>query len=361
MNTQALQNAVDAIDAHSWNLDDKGLVIAAKCRGLMAGYHARYANAGLMPVAVEEVYQTPLTNPDTGRNSRSFTVAGMIDVLCEVDGSTILLDHKTCSQEIADPAAPYWRQLTVEGQVSHYMLMLWQHGIKCDKAIWDVMRKPNIKPKKLSKADMAMVASTREYFDAPIMLQDPQTWDGRERFDMFESRVAHDCTYERPDWYFQRRTVARMDNELFEYARELWQHSQDLLHDRGELKERSKKLNQKVDPVRNSGACMLYGSACKFLGICSGYDSIDSDKWVDKKHIHNELPEIDEGLDVLTNSRIRCFQTCRRKHYYEYELARERVDEEEKEALFFGNLWHHAQEAWWKTFLVQGETDGNSK
>lgn len=343
MATAALQHALDAIDAHSWDLDEKGRVVAAKCRGLMAGYHAKYSDAGLKPIAVEQVYQTQLINPDTKRTSRSFTVAGIIDVLLSTN---TIMDHKTCSQEIDDSAAPYWRQLAIEGQVSHYMLLLWQHGIKIDKAIWDVMRKPNIKPKKLSKADMTLVASTKEYFDRPIVLENPANWDGRETMDMFEARVAHDCTHERPDWYFQRRIVARMDNELLEYARELWEHSQELLHVRNTKRH-----------ARNSGACMLYGTACKFLGVCSGYDSIDSDKWVDKKHIHNELPEIDESLDVLTNSQIRCFQTCRRKHYYEYELAKERRGEEQSEALFTGSLWHVAQEAWWKTQMEQNNAD----
>jgi CRISPR/Cas system-associated exonuclease Cas4 (RecB family) len=60
-----------------------------------------------------------------------------------------------------------------------------------------------------------------------------------------------------------------------------------------------------------------------------------------------ELPGIEgDGRNVLTNSRIRCFQTCRRKHFYEYELGVERQDEEEREALYFGNLWHAALEAW---------------
>jgi len=50
------------------------------------------------------------------------------------------------------------------------------------------------------------------------------------------------------------------------------------------------------------------------------------------------------GTDVLTNSRIRCFQTCRQKHYFQYELGIEKVDEEEREALFFGTVMHSALE-----------------
>jgi ATP-dependent helicase/DNAse subunit B len=99
---------------------------------------------------------------------------------------------------------------------------------------------------------------------------------------------------------------------------------------------------------------MLYGSPCKFLGICSGYDSPDSDKWQRKTQVHNELPIIDgDGRDYLSNSRIRSFQTCRRKHYYEYELGIERQDDEERECLVFGTLLHSALNQWWCFFMEE--------
>jgi hypothetical protein len=55
---------------------------------------------------------------------------------------------------------------------------------------------------------------------------------------------------------------------------------------------------------------MLYGSPCKFLGICSGHDTPDSDRWQKKSQIHPELPaDIENPKGLLTNSRIRTFQT----------------------------------------------------
>ena len=85
-----------------------------------------------------------------------------------------------------------------------------------------------------------------------------------------------------------------------------------------------------------------------YLGICSGYDSPDSGKWTKKQQVHSELPIIEgDGRGVLTNSRIGCFQLCRKKHYYQYELGIERLEEEDAESLYFGTLWHSAQAAWW--------------
>src|SRR5690606_31271936 len=99
-----------------------------------------------------------------------------------------------------------------------------------------------------------------------------------------------------------------------------------------------------------SAACMQYGRPCEFLGLCSGSDDPDSDRWRKKPTIHAELGETAGNLDVLTNSRLRTFQTCRRKHYYQYELAIERSLDEQIEALFFGSLWHEALDVFWQTF-----------
>jgi hypothetical protein len=160
---------------------------------------------------------------------------------------------------------------------------------------------------------------------------------GRETFDMYSARLAHDCSTVRPEWYFQRKQVPRLDSEIHEYAVELWGNSQELLHARA--------VNRHS---RNHKACMYKNSPCRYLGICSKMDSPDSDNWKRKPQVHNELPMIDgDGRDILTNSRMGEFMLCRRKHYFAYELGIERAKEEESAALFFGNVWHAGQEAWW--------------
>lgn len=335
-------NAVDAaLPAYA---DDSQRLVAAKCRGLLCGYHARWKDAGYEAASVERVYWSDLFNPDTARKSKSFRVAGKIDVLATLGGRSYIIDHKTTSQDITDPDAPFWRQLVVEGQVTHYMLLQWLNGEKTDGAVWDAIRKPGISPKKLAKAERASAVSGASYFGYRLTDDERFAFAGseeRETLPMYEARLAHDCTVERPEWYFQRRPIPRLDGEVLEYAKELWGHGQELLH-----------VRQTERHSRNSGACMLYGSPCKFLGICSGHDSADSDKWRRKSWVHAELPVGEtDGCEVLTNSRIRNFQTCRRKHYYDYELAIERQDEEEREALFFGSLIHEGLRAWWECFL----------
>lgn len=355
----SLSAAQDAINTAIAGGDERAQLTGAKCRALLVGYDRKYGQSKYIPTAVETTECSRLLNPDTGKGSRTFSLAGLLDVRIAYGNKLLLMDHKSCSCDIEDPDAPYWRQLTVEGQVTHYMLLGWLNGEKFDGAVWDVLRKPGTNPAKMkTKAMTKRVLSERAYCgrrlsnETLVNLQKTE----RENLEMYEARLVHDCTIDRPDRYFQRRSVPRLDSELLTYAGELWEHSQDMLY------ERAKKRTEDSLPVRNSGACMLYGTPCAFLGICSNYDTPDSDKWVRKENVHSELPLLQgDGRDVLTNSRIRCWQTCRRKHYYQYELGIQRAGYEESDALYFGSLWHTGLEAWWKSKLPKQETDSEHR
>lgn len=343
-----LANALNTLDALRTPENE---LIVAKCRGLMAGYDARWLDAPYTIQAVESLSTSDLWNPETNRKSRSFTIAGLLDVTGRhiTTGRQVIFDHKTTSDDIEDAGSPYWKQLVIEGQVSQYMMLEWLNGRKVDEAVWDVMRKPGISPKGIAKKDLSWTLSSGYYFGRQMSDKALASLreTGREDMEMYEARLANDCTELRPNHYFQRRTVPRLDAELHEYGIEMWGHSKDMLYARTARRW-----------PRNSGACMLYGSPCKFLGICSNYDTEDSEKWKRKDNVHSELPMLEgDGRDVLTNSRIRCFQTCRRKHYYQYELGIDRQDAEEREALIFGTLWHKALEAWFKSLKEETTND----
>src|SRR5690606_29224083 len=226
----------------------RDLLIAAKVRGLVRGYHSRWREHDYQPLAVEQLVTSNLYNPETQAVSRTFRIAGKIDLLAEhkPTGRRVLFDHKTTSQDITDPNATYWRQLAIEGQASHYMLLEWLNGRKVDDAVWDVTRKPNISPKRLTKAERAAIASLGTYcnYNVSETSRKHVVQSERENYELYEIRLANDCIRERPEWYFQRRPVPRLDAEIFEYAQELWIHSQDMIHTR-----------RTGWHVRNPGAC----------------------------------------------------------------------------------------------------------
>jgi len=342
MASQALINALAAVDAEVGGKEEFALV-GAKIRGLLIGYDARWGSQTYQIHDVENTLTAPLYNPETGKPSRSYLLAGKLDVTMTDDMMRkVLMDHKTCSEDIEDPNASYWRQLMIEAQPTTYMLLSHLNGERIDYAIWDVVRKPSIAPRQVTKAERMEIAKTGMYFGFEAQAVDKET------LAMYTARLAHDCTIERPQRYFQRRQVARLDQQIFDQAAEIWEHSQTLLEER-----------RRDRHVRNGDACMNYGTPCTFLGICSGYDDPNSEKWRKKALKHAELPasaQMNSDLQLITVSRIKSFSTCKAKHFYEFELGIERADAEERESLWFGTAWHKAMEAY---FLAQ-KKEGNN-
>lgn len=367
----ALNKALDSLPS------DAEPEILAKVRGLMVGYHHRWKTQEWQTLAVEQEYHLPIINPETGRRSQTFTQAGKQDALAAwTDGRIYQVEHKTTSSDIADPNATYWRQLDIDAQVSAYVLANWQQGMKLDGTLYDVIRKPTIKPGKVKQGEKRMKCKDKTtgqmrflteqekqegnfgsiheiYFQGTYYgfdVQEPLSKAIRageiETPELFEYRLAHDCL-ENPEKYYARKQVPRLDSELLEYASELWDVAKTIhearKHDRH---------------YRNSSACMSYGRPCEYLPLCSGHDTTESDQWR-KRDIHAEL-ESTSSTGVLTVSRTKCFQLCRRKHFYRYELGIER-DKERDEALYFGTLFHTALQFWWEHFLKGGEhaTNGN--
>lgn len=343
-----LERSLTAIDIACLDsmLDD--WKVQAMARGLMTGYHRRYSGSWTCPVeAVESQFCVPIYNLSAKKRvsvSRSFQVAGVIDVTFAEDNNRWLMDHKTTSSDVS-PDAVFWQQLIIEGQISLYLLAEHYNGRKVAGMVWDAIHKPGIRPKKLTKADQATVTSLGDYFGRQVSEQTKQHAidEGTENSELFEARVVAYCN-DHPD-YFQRRTVHRLAHELDEYASELWDQTKEVLH-----------ATQTNRHTRHSGACMAYNRPCQYLGICSGYDDPESRNWILRPQVHEELDLPGDGRNILTHSRLKCFQTCRRKHYYRYKLGIQRVNHQTSEALQFGTIMHKGLEAWWSHFLPQTPT-----
>lgn len=337
--------ALDAIDRLMPEpRDEDAAVMRAKIRGLMVGYSNRWADAGWETIEIEQTFHLPIINPETSKPSRTFTHGGKYDgvIRWPASGKIMLLEHKTCSEDITDPNAPYWRRMTIDSQVSHYMLANWQDGRKLDGTLYDVLRKPAIRPKDITKADQKILSAWGTYCGHAVPIE-YRTLD-RENADLYEIRLIADIA-ERPDWYFGRRVINRLDSEVLEFSQELWDVGQTMIDARNNDRH-----------FRNDAACNAYGSYCEYIGVCSGQESIESDKWRKVETVNGELDLGGDGRDVLTHSRLKCFAQCRRKHLYRYELGIRRREEEDREALVFGHVMHEALAAFWLCF--KGDVDG---
>ena len=173
-------------------------------RHLLAGHFWRYprnSENDLRIVEVERSFELPLINPETGASSRTFVLAGKIDAIVQLpDGRFAVLEYKTVGEDIG-AESDYWRRLRCDPQISQYVLAARFLGYDVSTVIYDVTRKPTIRPRKG---------------------ESPQQYGDRLNTDIGD----------RPDYYFARREVPRLDDELAEFQVELWQQAKQLLDSR---------------------------------------------------------------------------------------------------------------------------------
>lgn len=156
-------------------------ITIATLGGLLGAYYARYADREIVKELHAEVeFRLPLAG------SRTFDSAGKIDGLGVLyDGRLALIEHKTCGTDIA-PDSGYWLRLRFNQQVYQYVLAARALGWDVQVAIYDVTRKPAIKQKQ------------------------------NETPPEFCDRLAADAK-ERPEFYFARREVPILEQDLAEF------------------------------------------------------------------------------------------------------------------------------------------------
>ena len=189
---------------------------------------------------VELELVSDVVNPETGRPTPLFDHASKLDGLAfdRFESREIVVEHKSTSEKL-ESWSPYWRKLAIDSQVSKYLLSLRQNGRpEINSVLYDVVCKPSTNPKRVAAKDVKAAAESGFYFGFEIPAAELSKLrqcyeDGKGerggfkgRFD--ESLILYGLRIRRmvvddPDLHFQRRTIIRTDDELIQYARELWQ------------------------------------------------------------------------------------------------------------------------------------------
>lgn len=227
---------------------------------MIRGYYHRYAADGILEfIACEQPFELPITNPETGRPTPTYKSAGKIDGIAKLpDGRIALVEHKTTSESV-EQGSDYWGRLLMDSQISRYVLAARAIGFDVQTTVFDVVRKPAIRPKAITKADRAAATHKGDYFGLPLTEMCPE----RETPKMFGARLLADLV-ERPEFYFARNEIARLDSDLEEFRREQWVLQQAIRE--SELK--SHFWGASAFP-RNTGACLTMGR-CPFFDTCRG-------------------------------------------------------------------------------------------
>lgn len=235
-------------------------------------YQWYYTNDPVEFLASEVPFNLPLHMPRTGLPLPMNEVqrVGKIDHVVRWQGGVCALERKSTSRSI-DGDSDYWDKAKKDTQVSMYALafkdmmaakqldavlaQLKPAGLeRFGNTLYDVWHKPTIKPKMLTQAETARFIAEGTYFDQKFEVTCINSTDKlvvvdgeqveiepgkkgfaiRETIGMFGARLLNDI-YERPEFYFVRREIARTDAELKAFRGQLFAvyQSQKLMEKHG--------------------------------------------------------------------------------------------------------------------------------
>jgi hypothetical protein len=220
-----------------------------------------------------------------------------------------VMEHKTSSEDVG-PGSVYWRKLTLDAQISIYYAGARSLGHEPDGVLYDVLRKPALRPLEAN--------SKRKEPESPAAYRD---------------RCVTDIA-ERPDHYYQRGVVVRLEDEEVDAAYDAWQTAEQV--------RASRNANRWP---RNPDACTQYSRMCDYWEVCSGGASID-DPLLFERDTENPHRELDgkSHLPMLTSSSARTYRACARRYKFAYEMGVKARSS--KGTRSFGKMIHTALEAW---------------
>lgn len=313
----ALSAAVDAVHE---SLDASGADVdpfeVERLTSMLCAYDTRWSRwaAGVEVLGVEIPFEVPLIHPTTGEAARAWRVAGKIDALVRLaDGRVAVVEHKSSSADVS-AGSDYRRRLTLDPQISTYLLGAEALGFPADLCLYDVLVKPDIKPLKATPEELRKYTEPKSRVCKECSKKNPSTpaphtdaagltcVDGRIVTDpggrLYASQREHDETpveyRERliahlgadPDRYLVHAEIVRSDEEREAHAWALWHAARSI-----EDTRRAALRTRDVRAVpQHSHACLSYGSPCQYLPICEGTaNARDESRYRRLTSVHPEL------------------------------------------------------------------------
>lgn len=224
--------------------------------------------------------------------------------------NTYVVEHKTTSEDCG-LGSLYWTKLTLDAQISTYMVGARALGHEPDGILYDVLRKPALRP-----------------LEANNSRSEPETPEA------YRDRCLKAIAKE-PEKYYQRGVVVRLEEDEKDAAFDMWSTADQI-----RLARNSGRWARNVD------SCGDFHRLCDYFPICSKAAGEDDLRY-EKTETHPELENGKTRLPLLTVSSARTFRTCPRK----YELAYEKGirPKETAGALHFGTKVHKGLEVWMQT------------
>jgi hypothetical protein len=269
---------------------------------LVNGYHWRWGES-LQTIASEMQFQIRLRNPQTNSPSTIFDLAGKLDGIARLEDRRLAeLESKTVSEDIAWDS-DYWTRLQLDSQPTIYIIGARELGYDVATVLWDATRKPTIKPTAVAVCDDLGAKIVLDANGERVRTergQWRQTGDSAKGYalqqrDMTAEEWSKKLTAdigERPDYYYQRREIPRLDDEIEECRQELWE------------------IQQTIRAAENQGKWFKTVSFstcpnCPYFGLCSSkYDPADPlpAGLIKTDNLHPELQEEANATTTTTKS-----------------------------------------------------------
>jgi len=218
------QTAEQAVCAGVTALGNQNEQLVATLSGLVHGYFSRYENDLPMATLSEIRFEHKI-------GKYGFRAAGVIDGLAELNGGYALLEYKTTSQAI-DTDSDYWVRLRNNIQINQYVDALETLGYPVREIVYDVTRKPSIRPKL------------------------------NESLEDYAIRLRDDCE-KRPEFYFARRQVSVLSDDI-ERFRTL---RREICYQVAANRKRQKRAATKASPWLCCNQQMTC-TVCEFKAFC---------------------------------------------------------------------------------------------
>ncbi len=230
---------------------------------LLLGYHFRWRDQdrAIGVLAVEEKFEY------RPKGIAEVVCTGKIDGIIKEGSSVKLIEHKTKSQTI-EAGSTYWEKLTLDAQISEYMIGARELGHDTETCIYDVLLRP------AQKRLMATPMASRKYKRTGELYKNQRERD--ETIDEYGLRLRQDITAN-PNKYYKRATVVRFPGELRAY-----EANRDLI------------IRQMLDCydsaewAMSTGGCDKYNTMCTYFGVCCGNKQLTDGKF-EKTEQHPEL------------------------------------------------------------------------
>lgn len=240
-----------------------------KAETLIAGYTARWGDERYKALAVERRFMSELDDPVHA------SISGSIDAIAERDGKIYNVEHKTTSADIS-AGSDYWRHVvTLDSQVSTYDNASRAMGYDIRGTLYDVIRKPELEPYKATPEDKRKYTKPTKAEPVPRLYSNQREEDETE--DEFRDRLAADIVA-RPDWYFQRQVIVRLERDNEEHARDVEQTARAIRFAEG----------HGAWP-RSPNACERFRRLCEYHPVCAGETTIEDGTLYETKEPHEEL------------------------------------------------------------------------